>query len=208
MKKILVTYATMSGSTAEVAQVVGEEIAGEGAQVDVLPLEKVTGLAAYGAIVLGAPMIMGWHRSAIGFLKRNRKELEHMPLAVFATAMSLTSTGETAVKEVPVCVDPILGKPPKNPQKPTFRENYSSVSRYASPILDAAAPTRPVSVAFFGGMLDTNRLKLLAKLFVMFVVQAPPGDRRNWKAIRSWAGSLLPLFNSHNSVNYAGKVLG
>ena len=31
MKKILVTYETMSGSTAEVAQAVGEEIAGEGA---------------------------------------------------------------------------------------------------------------------------------------------------------------------------------
>ena len=196
MKKILVTYETMSGSTAEVAQAVGEEIAGEGAQVDVLPLEKVNGLSAYDAVVLGAPMIMGWHRSAIGFLRSNRKALEHMPLAVFAMAMSLTANGETAVKDVPLCVDPILAKPPRDPKHPTFRENYTNVSRYASPILNAAAPARPVSVAFFGGKLDTNRLKLLVKLFVIFVVQAPPGDRRNWQAIRSWASSLLPLFST------------
>lgn len=198
MKKILVTYTTMSGSTAEVAQAIGEEIAIEGAQVDVLPLDKVGELSDYQAIVLGAPMIMGWHRSAIGFLRRNRKELEQMPLAVFVTAMSLTSGGEKAVKDVPVCIDPILAKAPKDPRRPTFRESYSSVSRYASPILDAAAPARPVSVAFFGGKLDIYRLKPLAKLFVMFIVQATPGDRRNWQAIRNWAGSLLPLINSNH----------
>lgn len=196
MKKILVTYATMSGSTAEVAQAIGEEIAGEGAQVDVLPLEKVIALPAYSGVVLGAPMIMGWHRSAIGFLKKNREALEQMPLAIFATAMSLTSNGETAVEGVPVCVDPILAKPPKNPQHPTLRENYTRVSRYASPILIAAAPARPVSVAFFGGKLDIYHLKPLAKLFVMLVVQAQPGDRRNWQAIRGWAGGLPQLFNS------------
>jgi menaquinone-dependent protoporphyrinogen IX oxidase len=185
MKKILVTYATISGSTAVVAQAVGEEIAGEGMEADVLPLEKVTDLTAYNGVVIGAPMIMGWQRSAIRFLKENRKALEHMPLVIFATAMSLTSTGETAVDGVPVCVDPILVKPPRDPRYLTFRENYARVSRYASPILNAAAPVRPVSVAFFGGKLDINRLKLLAKLFVMFVVQAPPGDRRNWLAIHS-----------------------
>ena len=35
MNKVLVTYTTMSGSTAEVAGVIGEEIAGKGMQVDV-----------------------------------------------------------------------------------------------------------------------------------------------------------------------------
>jgi flavodoxin len=39
MKKILVTYATMAGSTAEVAQVVGDELAKSGLQIEVLPLE-------------------------------------------------------------------------------------------------------------------------------------------------------------------------
>jgi flavodoxin len=38
MKRILVTYATMAGSTVEVAQTVAGEIARSDVQVDVLPL--------------------------------------------------------------------------------------------------------------------------------------------------------------------------
>ena len=59
MTRILVAYATLSGSTGEVARVVGEEIAKSGVQVDVLPLIQVTDLERYDGVVLGGPMIMG-----------------------------------------------------------------------------------------------------------------------------------------------------
>jgi hypothetical protein len=38
--------------------------------------------------------------------------------------------------------------------------------------------------------LEYGRLKWWAVLFVMLVVQAPAGDRRNWPAIRAWAAGL------------------
>jgi menaquinone-dependent protoporphyrinogen IX oxidase len=164
-------------------------------------MEKVISLPAYHAVVLGAPMIMGWHRSAASFLKKHRKALKNTPLAIFAMAMSLTSGGEMAVKGVPVYVDQILAKPPRDPLRPTFREKYASITRYASPMLHAAGANKPVSVAFFGGRLDYTRLKPLARLFVMLAVQAQPGDRRNWQAIRTWAGSLPVLFNTPNIRN-------
>ena len=195
MRKILVAYATLSGSTAEVAQAIGEEIARDGLHVDVLPLEKVTDPAAYQAVVLGAPMIMGWHRSATKFLKQHRAALGQTPLAVFAMAVSLTATGETALNGVPVCVDPTLAKPPQNPMRLTLKENYARIARYASPIIQAAGENKPVSIAFFGGRLDYFRLKLLPRMFVMLVIQAQPGDRRNWQAIRGWAGSLPQVFH-------------
>jgi menaquinone-dependent protoporphyrinogen IX oxidase len=55
MKRSLVAYATFAGSTVEVAQVVAEEIARSGVQVDLLPLSEVKDLAAYDGVVLGAP---------------------------------------------------------------------------------------------------------------------------------------------------------
>ena len=110
-----------------------------------LPLEKVADLSTYDAIILGAPMILGWHRSAVAFLKKRRKALENIPLAIFATAMSLTATTEKAVKSVPLCIDPKLAKPPQNPEHLTFHENYARITRYTSPMLNAAGINKPVS---------------------------------------------------------------
>jgi menaquinone-dependent protoporphyrinogen IX oxidase len=115
MKKILVTYTTMAGSTAEVAVAVGEELARQGLAVEVLPMHAVKDLEAYRGVVAGAPMIMGWHRQALGFLRRHRKALQNMPLAVFVTAMSLTQTGESSLDGVALAVDAKLPKPPCRP---------------------------------------------------------------------------------------------
>jgi menaquinone-dependent protoporphyrinogen oxidase len=201
MKKVLVTYATMSGSTAEVAQTVAEGIAKNGMQAEVLPLDQANELSKYDAIVVGAPMVMGWHRSALKFLTKNRKALRRIPLAVFATGMSLTSAGEKEVGGVPVFVDDTLAKPVKNVGRPSLKERHTDINHYAAPILKAAGPAHLASVAFFGGRLEYTRLKLPAMLFVMLVIQAKPGDLRNWKAIRSWAAGLHQLFDSRIAGN-------
>ncbi len=195
MKKIFVTYATLSGSTVEVALAVGEELIHHGEAVDVLPLSKVGDLDTYAAVVLGAPMSMGWHRSALRFLAKNRRTFQRVPLAIFTTGMSLVWRNETQVQGVPVYVDARQARHPVNPRRPTLKELHSDIRNYAAPILLCARPAKPVSLAFFGGALDLRKLKLLAKLFVMLVVQAQPGDHRNWSAIRSWANTLPALFS-------------
>lgn len=195
MKPILVTYVTMSGSTVDVANTVGEEIARQGLPVEVLPLAKVNDLSEYRLIVLGAPMAMGWHHTAIKFLEQNRQALQSIPLAIFAMAVSLTWMGETEISGVPVCVDTNLGKPPQKPGRLSFKERFTCLNHYAAPILKAAAPATPVSIAFFGGRMDFKRLKLPALLFVRFVIQAKECDLRNWDLIRSWTRDLLSNFS-------------
>jgi menaquinone-dependent protoporphyrinogen oxidase len=190
MKRILVAYATMAGSTVEVAQAIGEEIAKHGLQVDVLPLGEVKSLEAYDGVVVGGPMIMGWHRAALGFLKKHRAAFRRIPLAVFVMAMSLTQTGETSVDGVPVDVDEKLPKPPQTAGRLNFRERYARLANYIRPILRATRPVNPVKIGVFGGRLEYGRLKWWAVLFVMLIIQAPAGDRRNWAAIRSWAAGL------------------
>ncbi|MEJ2708997.1 MAG: flavodoxin domain-containing protein [Anaerolineales bacterium] len=193
MQRILVTYATMAGSTAEVAQAVAEEIAKSGLQVDVLPLGEVIDLQAYDGLVVGGPMIMGWHRDALRFLKKNRKEFQRLPLAVFITAMSVTHSDQTGIAGVPLYVDEKLPKHPQKEGRLSFRERYALLANYLRPILKATHPAKPASIGVFGGRLEYGRLKWWAVLFAMLVIQAPAGDRRNWPAIREWAAGLQPL---------------
>jgi len=190
MKKILVAYSTNSGSTAEVAQTVGDVLAKDGAEVDVRTIKDVTSLEVYGAVVIGAPMIMGWHIPAVNFVKKHEQALSRLTVAYFLTAMSLTQVEHQDFAGISISVDPRLAKPPKNPGRLSFRENYATVKNYLPTALKAAPMVKPVSVAFFGGKLDIMRLRLWQKLFVMIVVQAQPGDYRNWTFIREWANDL------------------
>lgn len=193
MPKILVTYATNSGSTAEVAKAILEGIQKSGAQGELMPIAEVRELTTYSAVVLGAPMIMGWHRQAMQFLGEHKKALASMPLAIFVTCMSLTEIAETSFRGVPVCIDPTLPKPPRNASRLTFKERYSLVSNYLRPILPAC-PAQPVSIGIFGGQLNFSHMQWWAMLFTQLILQAPAGDQRNWEAIHGWAGSLPALF--------------
>ncbi|MGW8225830.1 MAG: flavodoxin domain-containing protein [Anaerolineales bacterium] len=193
MKKILVAYATMAGSTAEVAGAVAEEISKSGVQVEVLPISEVGDLRVYDGIVVGAPMIMGWHRQAKQFLKKHRIALQQVPLAVFVLAISLTETGEMNLEGVEVTIDENLPKPPEKAGKLSFQERYAQLSKYLNPILRSVRPVQPVGIGVFGGRLEYGRLKWWAVLFVMLVIKAPAGDRRNWAAIRAWAAGLPAL---------------
>lgn len=194
MSRILIAYATMSGSTAEVAETVGEEIAKSGLLVDVLPITEVDDLTSYDGVVVGGPMIMGWHRTALSFLRKHRSTFQRVPVAVFITAMSLTQTGESSVDGVEIFVDENLPKPPEKEGRLRFRERYASLSNYLRPILRATRPVKPASIGFFGGRLEYGRLKWWAVLFAMLIIRAPAGDRRNWPAIRGWAANIPAAF--------------
>lgn len=192
MNKILVTYATMAGSTAEIAAAVAEELVSRGLTADVIPIGEIKTLDGYSGVVVGAPMIMGFHRSALRFLKQHKKALEQLPLAVFVSAMSLTRTADLVSGDGQVFVDEKLPKDPANPAKLSFKEKYARPENYLRPVRRAAAP---VSIGVFGGRLIYGKLPLWAVLFVLLVIQATPGDHRNWDAIRAWAAGLVPVFS-------------
>jgi menaquinone-dependent protoporphyrinogen oxidase len=190
MKKVLVAYTTNSGSTQEVAQAIGEELGKGGDQVDVRRLEEVTDIGPYQAVVIGAPMILGWHRAAMKFVKKHQRALSQARVAYFFTAMSLTQTGEDTIDTIPVCIDPEQAKPPKKANRLSLEERYSLPAGYLRPALKAAPSVKPVSVGFFGGKLELFRLNILQMLFVMLAIRAQPGDRRNWDFIQGWAANL------------------
>jgi menaquinone-dependent protoporphyrinogen oxidase len=194
--KVLVAYATVSGSTAKVAETIGETLGQEGTQVDVRHIGDVVDLRDYHAVVVGGPIIMGWHKEALRFLKKHQPALSRLPVAYFITALNLTETPQDHVDEVPIYCDPRLPKAPGNPDKLSFRERHTTPSNYLRPILKKTPNIKPVSVSFFGGKLDYSKLGFLYMLFVMLIIAARAGDFRNWEAIRTWAEGLRPTLQT------------
>jgi menaquinone-dependent protoporphyrinogen oxidase len=166
--KILVTYATCTGSTVGVAEAIGATLSERGLTVDVLPMKEVKDLTPYRAVVAGSA-IQGkqWLPEAVDFVRANRAELSRKPFAAFLVCMTLAM---------------------KN------GENYRPVvAEFLAPV---RALVRPVSEGLFAGRLDISKVptlkdRVLFRLSVLFGVWTE-GDHRNWKAIRAWAENLAP----------------
>jgi len=188
--RVLLVCATRHGSTLEVADAVAEELRAAGHEVDQQLAAEAPGPAGYNAVVVGGPMIMGWHRRAVRYVKKHRGELERLPTALFITAASLTETGETDIQGVPIVQDPWLAKAPRDAAKLRYKERHALPQHYLGAVLKKAAPVRPRSVAFLAGSLDLTTMNLFEKAFVLLVVGATPGDGRNWKVIREWGAGL------------------
>jgi menaquinone-dependent protoporphyrinogen oxidase len=195
-KKILVTYATNCGSTVEVAESVAAELAKAGFRVDCIPMAEVSDIASYSGVVAGAPMILGWHRNAVRFLKKHQEALSRVPTACFFTAVSLTQPEKDHLDGVPLYLDPSLVKKPQDFHRLSRRERYALVENYLGKVLKRVPKLRPASAAFFAGKVDYSRMKPLQMLFVMLIIGAQPGDRRNWTAIRDWSTGLEPIFSN------------
>lgn len=61
---VLVAYATKSGSTARIAEIIAEALREQGLQAEVRPAREVLKPAGYDAVVLGGALYAGrWHKA-------------------------------------------------------------------------------------------------------------------------------------------------
>jgi menaquinone-dependent protoporphyrinogen oxidase len=85
MASILIAYATRHGSTREVAEAISARLSERGAAIEMQLVAKVRSVEGFDAVVLGAPIYSGrWDPHAVKFLKRHRRKLESLPVAIFA----------------------------------------------------------------------------------------------------------------------------
>lgn len=167
--RILITYASRAGSTAEIAEAIGRTLTEGGAQVDVIPMRDVKDLSPYQAVVAGSA-IRGskWLPEAVQFIQTHRSNLSQKRFAMFT-----------------VCITMAM----KNAQ------NYrSGVMDWVAPV---RAMVKPLSEGLFAGMLDFSKLPfnwdtLMLRLTVALGI-FPRGDHRDWNAVRAWAENLKPV---------------
>lgn len=166
--KVLVTYASGFGATAEVAREIAQVLS-QSHQVDLVPAGEVRSLEPYEAVVVGSSMRAGrWLGGLTRFLGRFHRELARRPLAFFAvclTARTLEGSKRVLAENLPALL-----------------------KRYPE--------LHPIATVAFGGVIDFDRYNLAVRT-IMRAAARQEGlptsgfqDFRDWEAIRAWAAEL------------------
>jgi menaquinone-dependent protoporphyrinogen oxidase len=169
-RNVLVSYATLTGSTIGVAEAVAEVLRQAGATVTVRRAREVRAaeIAQHSAVVLGTACRMGKVLpEALEFVKRNLPALEAIPVAYF-------TVGLTMREDTPKSREEVLG--------------------YLAPL---RAMKEPVATGLFAGALTFKRISPPLRVLLRWAgssrsEQLTDGDWRDWDAIRKWARELLP----------------
>jgi menaquinone-dependent protoporphyrinogen oxidase len=162
-QRILVTYATRSGSSVGVASAIGEELAARGFAVDVKPAKENPSPAGYQSVIIGSAINGGrWLPEAVEYVQNNQQALNTLPVALFC--VHIMNLGEDAA---------------------------SRKKRLA--YLDSIrALVKTEDEAFFAGKgLDANTtpwfLRVLARTFGI----TAEGDCRDFAKIRAWGQTVF-----------------
>jgi menaquinone-dependent protoporphyrinogen oxidase len=169
---VLIAYGTRYGATAGTSEEIGKILREKGFDV------KIVNVREYDLIVVGSGMRMGkWVGEAEDFLKKFRKELEQKRLAIFVSTMKTVSERE--------------GK----------RDDVVEMRKVALEDKVAQYNLHPITLGFFGGVLDFNKMGFFFRRTMGFLkpqlqkdgfkeTQPDLYDLRDWDEIRSWVAEL------------------
>jgi menaquinone-dependent protoporphyrinogen oxidase len=162
-RHILVAHASRAGSTAEVAEVVGQVLREGGAEVEVRPVADAHSLAGYDALVLGSAIWVGKPLpEALRFATAQRQALADLPVAYFILC-------DTLREDTPA--------------------NRATARAYVTPLEQLK---QPLSLGLFAGKKDFSTVHPLLRWLLKHVMKLPEGDWRDWDQIRAWAAALAP----------------
>jgi menaquinone-dependent protoporphyrinogen oxidase len=167
VKKVLIAYASMHGSTGEIADVLAKDLCAAGASVDIRLVGNVKDLSPYQAVVVGSAIRSDrWLPEATEFVAGHRSILRNLPTAYFLTCLTLA--------------------------RPSA-EIQTRVESFLDPVREEIPEVKPVSTGLFAGVLEYNKYGTAIKAvmrYKMWTKGVEEGDYRDWRAIHAWADQL------------------
>ena len=165
--KILVTYATWTGATHEVADFIANVLREGNVSVDVAKAGDVKTLEGYDAVIMGTSAHMGKvPAEAAGFARKHKAALLRLPVAEFIVCLTMS-------EDTP--------------------EHRCTAEGYLEQINKEAPGLKRVDVGLFGGAVlknteDLKKLNPIARGMASAMKDIPDG--RDWDGIRAWAAGL------------------
>ena len=162
MARILVTYGTKYGSTAEIASRIGERFTAAHFDTDVLQANLGIDTTKYDGLVVGSPIYAGqWLADPTLFLVANREHAQSIPIALFSVGMIDVKHPGKLCQEHDAWID-----------KAFTQEGIN---------------LNIITNATFNGAYHRRNFPLWMRIVDSILRITPQGDFRQWHEIERWA---------------------
>lgn len=164
-KKILILFASRSGSTADTASIIADELKlkQKDISVDVLPVKKAKDITSYDLIILGSAIHMGRPLpEMLSFIRSYCPILKTKTILCFALCMNLRTETDKTIQESAAFLTP-----------------FSACT--------------PIETKVFAGSVDYSKLGFFSRLIVK-MVKSPQGDFRKIDIIKAWAAEIASKY--------------
>jgi menaquinone-dependent protoporphyrinogen oxidase len=179
MVKVLVTYASEHGGTAQIAQTISHVLRQFEIEVSSKRIEDVTGIADYDAVIFGSAIYLGeWLPEAQRFLKHYQRALAEVPLWIF-------SSGPTGEGDPHKLLDGAL---------------------VPAEMQELVKQIKPREIQVFHGKIDLRRLPPNQREIIK-AAAVPRGDYRDWAAIKQWANDISQALTNHSIIKAPQSAL-
>jgi menaquinone-dependent protoporphyrinogen oxidase len=175
--KVLVAYATRHGATTGIAERIATTLREEGIHAQALPVEDVTSLEEYDAVVLGgAAYMFHWLKDARKFAQRHQAALEQRPVWLFSSG----PLGTDQVDEE--------GHDVREAARPKEFEELTGL-------------LNPRGEEVFFGAYDPQQKPIglgerVTRMMPAAEAALPAGDFRDWERIEAWARHIAEQLGS------------
>ncbi len=161
-KRVLIVFSSGYGSTAEVAQVMAEELRSINFQVDVQSADVARPPNSNEAVIIGSTIRYDrWLSDARTYLNRHQEALAKVPVAYFYNCLAIAG----------------------DPTPPDSKQVYDAKLLAMNPRV------KPVMVGGFAGALNYQVMPWYFRLILGAIAKSKGlkgGDYRDWKLIKAW----------------------
>jgi menaquinone-dependent protoporphyrinogen IX oxidase len=194
MNRVLIVYDTVSGSTAEMGEIISTELKKK-YSVEIKPVAEVASIASYDAVVIGSPMRFGgFVKKLKKFIERYESELARKKVVYFFSILYIVKIAEEATPELIPYVDPTLAIKTISKKKASGMDKTHSLGYYDRTIVKCGYSIKPLSIAYLKGRLVLNTLpiltRILMKIIMLFTTKEQEGDFLNPASVKEWAAGL------------------
>jgi menaquinone-dependent protoporphyrinogen oxidase len=162
--KILIAYASMHGSTGEVADTIANDLCRAGASVDVRLVGRVREIGDYQAVIIGSAIKSDrWLPEAITFVSTNKNVLSNLPTAYFLTCLTLAKSSKAS---------------------------QHLARSFLDSVFDSAPEVNPSCIGLFPGVLDYSKYSKgmgAVMHYKMWTKGIDAGDYRDWSMIHDFS---------------------